>query len=91
MFEKAVKSKIGKFTKPDMMELCPEIGKESVESSLKAMYEEALIKRKGKGMCVETNSIALNDEENCRLFNSSQKPTLNASILYVRSRIGEYI
>ncbi len=34
MFEKTVKSKIGKFTKSDMMELCPKIGKESVESSL---------------------------------------------------------
>ena len=49
MAEKAVKSKIGKFTKSDIMELCPEIGKGSVENSLKAMCEEGLIKREGKG------------------------------------------
>ena len=49
MVEKAVKSKIGKFTKSDIMELCPEIGKGSVENSLKAMCEEGLIKREGKG------------------------------------------
>ena len=49
MVEKAVKSKIGKFTKSDIMELCPEIGKGSVENSLKAMCEEGLIKKEGKG------------------------------------------
>ncbi len=49
MVEKAVKSKIGKFTKSDIMELCPEIGRGSVENSLKAMCEDGLIKREGKG------------------------------------------
>jgi len=49
MVEKAVKSIIGKFTKSDIMELCPEIGRGSVENSLKAMCEEQLIKKEGKG------------------------------------------
>ncbi len=49
MVEKAVRVKIGKFTKSDIMELCPEIGKGSVENSLKAMCEEGLIKKEGKG------------------------------------------
>ncbi len=49
MVEKAVKSKMGKFTKSEIMELCPEIGRGSVENSLKAMCEEGLIKREGKG------------------------------------------
>ena len=49
MVEKAVRIKIGRFTKGDIMALCPEIGKASVESALKAMCEEGLIKREGKG------------------------------------------
>lgn len=49
MVEKAVTSKIGKFTKRDILELCPEIGKGSVENSLKAMCEEGLLKKEGKG------------------------------------------
>ena len=49
MVEKAVKLKIGKFTKSDIMELCPKIGKGSVENSLKVMCEEGLIKKEGKG------------------------------------------
>lgn len=47
--EKAVKSKIGKFTKNDIMELCPEIKKASVERSLKALCEEGLIRKEGTG------------------------------------------
>lgn len=49
MVEKAVKSKIGKFTKSDILELCPEIGRGSVENALKAMTEEGLIKKEGNG------------------------------------------
>lgn len=49
MVEKAVMNKIGRFTKSDIMELCPEIGRASVENSLKAMCEEGLIKKEGKG------------------------------------------
>lgn len=49
MVERAVKNKIGKFTKSEIMELCPEIGRGSVENSLKAMSEEGIIKKEGKG------------------------------------------
>ncbi|MCQ2467840.1 MAG: Fic family protein [Clostridia bacterium] len=49
MVEKAVKQKIGRFTKSDIMELCPEIGRGSVENALKAMCEEGIIQREGKG------------------------------------------
>ena len=49
MVERAVKQKIGKFTKSELMELCPEIGRGSVENMLKAMCEEGLIKKEGKG------------------------------------------
>ena len=48
MVERAVNQKIGKFTKSDIMELCPEIGRGSVENMLKAMCEEGLIKKEGK-------------------------------------------
>ena len=49
MVERAVKNKIGKFTKSDILELCPQIGRGSVENSLKAMCEEGFIKKEGKG------------------------------------------
>ena len=49
MVERAVKNKIGKFTKSDILELCPEIGRGSVENALKAMCEEGLIKKEGSG------------------------------------------
>ena len=49
MVEKAIRSKIGKFTKNDIMELCPEIGRGSVENSLKALCEEGIIKKEGQG------------------------------------------
>ena len=49
MVEKAVKSRIGKFTKSDIMELCPEIGRGSVEQSLKALCEKGIIKKEGSG------------------------------------------
>ena len=49
MVDKAVKLKLGKFTKRNIMELCPEIGKGSVENSLKEMCDEGLIKKEGKG------------------------------------------
>lgn len=47
--ENAVRNKLGKFTKNEIMELCPEIGRASVENSLKAMCEEGMIKKEGKG------------------------------------------
>ena len=45
----AVKKKVGKFTKSEIMELCPGIGKTSVENSLKTLVEEALITPHGQG------------------------------------------
>ncbi len=49
MVEKAVKSKLGKFTKSDIMEFCPEIGRGSVEQSLKALCDKGIIKKEGRG------------------------------------------
>ena len=45
----AVKMKIGKFTKSEIMELCPGIGKTSVENSLKALVEDSSITPHGQG------------------------------------------
>ena len=47
MVEKAVKTKLGKFTKSEIMELCPEISKGSVEKALKIMCDEKIIKKEG--------------------------------------------
>ncbi len=47
--KKAVYSKIGKFTKNDIMEMCPTIGKTSVESSLKKMCQTGEITKLGSG------------------------------------------
>lgn len=49
MVERAIKQKIGKFTKSDIMEMCPEIGSSSVESSLKQLCQEGLIEKRGGG------------------------------------------
>lgn len=45
----AVNNTIGKFTKSDIMELVPSVGKTSVENSLKILIEEGVIGREGKG------------------------------------------
>lgn len=45
----AVKEKIGKFTKSEIMEMVPSLGKASVENSLKRLVEEGFIMRRGKG------------------------------------------
>lgn len=45
----AVKEKIGKFTKSEIMEMVPSLGKASVENSLKRLVEEGAIMRHGKG------------------------------------------
>ena len=45
----AVKLKIGKFTKSEIMELCPGIGKTSVENSLKALVADSYITSHGQG------------------------------------------
>lgn len=44
-----VKEKIGKFTKSEIMELVPSVGKASVENSLKKLTEEGLIEKHGAG------------------------------------------
>ena len=49
MVLKAVNQKLGKFTKSDIMELCPEIGSSSVEASLKGLCLEGLIEKRGGG------------------------------------------
>lgn len=45
----AINEKIGKFTKSEIMELVPTIGKASIENSLKSLVEENFIERHGKG------------------------------------------
>ena len=52
MVEKAVKSKLGKFTKSDIMELCPELGRASVENALKKLCEDGIIEKHGGGRSV---------------------------------------
>ena len=49
MARRAAYSKIGKFTKQDIMELCPSIGKSSVENALKQLIREGAIIRHGGG------------------------------------------
>lgn len=49
MVEKAIRSKVGKFTKNDTSELCPEIGRGSVENALKALCEDGFLKKEGNG------------------------------------------
>lgn len=45
----AVVNKIGKFSKSDMLELCPTIGKASVENALKKLVKEGVLIRHGNG------------------------------------------
>ena len=49
MVRRAVGYKIGKFTKSEIMELCPTIGKASIENALKKLVEEGVIIRHGGG------------------------------------------
>ena len=49
LVRRAVNQKIGKFTKSEIMELVPSIGKASVENSLKKLIEDGTIQRHGKG------------------------------------------
>lgn len=49
LVRRAVLEKLGKFTKSDIMELVPSIGKTSVENSLKKLVEEGTIIRHGTG------------------------------------------
>lgn len=47
--KRAVYSRIGKFTKSDIMELCPTIGKTSVESSIKKLVDNGVLVKHGSG------------------------------------------
>ncbi len=46
---RAVSGQIGKFTKSDILEFCPTIGKTSVESSLKKLSDDGLLAKHGSG------------------------------------------
>lgn len=45
----ACRQKIGKFTKTDLMALCPTIGKSSVENAIKKLIEEGVLVKHGSG------------------------------------------
>ena len=49
---KACWQKIGKFTKTDLMALCPTIGKSSVENAIKKLIEEGVLVKHGGGRAV---------------------------------------
>ena len=49
LVNRAVNKKVGKFTKSEIMELCPSISKASVENSLKKLVENNEITKHGKG------------------------------------------
>lgn len=46
---RAVYNKIGKFTKSEVMELCPTLSKASVENAIKQLVEQGLLVRHGTG------------------------------------------
>jgi len=45
----AAEGQIGKFTKTQLMELCPSLSKASIENSLKKLVEDGVLVRHGKG------------------------------------------
>ena len=49
MVKKAIETKIGKFTKTDIVSLCPSISASSVESSLKKLTRDGIISKHGAG------------------------------------------
>ncbi len=49
MVVSAINQKLGKFTKSDIQELCPEIGVKSIEKALKELCEEHFITKMGVG------------------------------------------
>lgn len=49
MVRRAVYNKIGKFTKSEVMELCPTLSKASVENSIKQLVEQRLLLKHGSG------------------------------------------
>ena len=49
LVRRAVVQKIGKFTKNEIMEMAPSVGKTSVENALNRLIQEKVIERHGKG------------------------------------------
>lgn len=49
LIRNAVNLKLGKFTKSDIMELVPSVGKATIENMLKTLVDEEYIERHGKG------------------------------------------
>ncbi len=49
MVQRAVYNRIGKFTKREVMELCPTISKASVENAIKQLVENGLLVKHGTG------------------------------------------
>lgn len=49
MVRRAVYNKIGKFTKSEVMELCPTLSKASIENAIKQLVEQGLLVRHGTG------------------------------------------
>ena len=47
--KQAAMNKLGKFTKADIMELCPTVGRASAENALKKLVEENILVRHGSG------------------------------------------
>lgn len=46
---KAINRKLGKFTKKDIMDLVPNVGKATIENALRKLLDEGYIERHGKG------------------------------------------
>ena len=49
MVKKAISSIIGKFTKAQLVELCPNLSVKSIESSLKKLTDENILEKHGVG------------------------------------------
>lgn len=49
LVRRAVEQKMGKFTKNEIMELVPSVGKSSIENALNQLIQENIIERHGKG------------------------------------------
>lgn len=49
LVKRAVNEKMGKFTRNDIIEMCPEIKRASVENSLRLLCKRRIIKKNGKG------------------------------------------
>ena len=75
LVRKAVNKKLGKFTKSDIMELVPSIGKATVENMLKKLVEEGYINRYGKGRSTYyvKNKLNLTSRLICTFYTGKSK------------------